>query len=74
VPVELDAGAGAALGRASRNGIVSALLEAAGGGRYRVVVDGTPVGSVVVAPTRDIAVTGRVAPGPTLEIHVRGQS
>jgi hypothetical protein len=74
VPVELDAGAGAVLERAAKQASVIALLQAAGDGRYRVVVEGTAVGSVVTAPTREISVLGRVEPGPVLEIRLRAQS
>jgi hypothetical protein len=74
VPVELDAGADAVLERAAPHGSVLALLQAAGDGRYRVVVDGAPVGSVVIAPTREISVLGRVEPGPALQIRLRDQS
>jgi hypothetical protein len=71
VPVELDAGAGAVLERAQRSDMVLALLQAEGDGRYRVVVDGAPVGRVVIAPTWDVVVSGRVEPGPVLDIRLR---
>jgi hypothetical protein len=74
VPVDLDEGAGAVLERAASHGTVLALLQAGGNGRYRVVVDGTPVGSLVSPPTREISVLGRVEPGPALQVRLRGQS
>ncbi len=69
--VELDDGAGAVLERAGRHGTVLALLQAAGDDRYRVVVDGSPVGVVLTPPTREISVLGRVEPGPVLEVRLR---